>query len=295
MKKTRILAVVVCVMAAGSVARADTIRGIDMDFVTIGNAGNGTDPVTGNLYGAVSYSYRIGKYEVTAAQWSTFTSVAGIPVGNPASAYDQSPNLGSQQPISYVSWYEAAQFCNYLTSGDKSKGAYRFSGNNSNPGNFQSIDRVSSISTYGTTYVIPTENEWYKAAYFKPNASGYSLYANGTSTTPIAGVNSNYGQTFPPSGPWDIGSGTTEQNGTFDMMGNLLEWNETLIGSFDSGSGIRGGAYKSDDVSLASSGRGIRYSYYESHDTGFRVVSIPEPCSLVLLGLGGLALRYRKR
>jgi len=42
----------------------------------------------------------------------------------------------------------------------------------------------------GTIYVIPTEDEWYKAAYYA--GSGYSLYAFGTDTAPIAGTDTNY-------------------------------------------------------------------------------------------------------
>jgi hypothetical protein len=74
-----------------------------------------------------------------------------------------------------------------------------------------------------------SENKWYRAAYFKSNASGYCLYANGTNTAPVAGVNLNYGQTFPYFTPWEAGSGTIEQNVTFDRMGNVWEWNETLF------------------------------------------------------------------
>ncbi len=290
MKRVRltICLAVVCVMATVNFASADTIRGIGMDFVTIGNAGNGTDPATGNLYGAVSSSYRIGKYEVTNAQWNAFTAAAGAPTGTGTGT--GSYWTGAQQPTDSVSWYEAAQFCNYLTSGDKSKGAYQFSGNNTNPGNFLGIDRVSSISTYGTTYVIPTEDEWYKAAYFKPNGSGYSLYANGTSTAPVAGVNSNYNNVIPP---WNVGSGTQEQNGTFDMMGNVFEWNETLL--YGSYRYISGGSWGSDVDSLRSSGRYYdSYPYSEGSLFGFRVASVPEPCSLILLSIGGLLLR-RKR
>jgi len=258
-------------------ASADNIRGIDINFVNIGNAGNSTDPATGNLYGAVSSNYRIGKYEVTAAQWQTINTAAGI---------GDSGYWSGNQPTAAISWYEAAQFCNYLTSGDKYSGAYKFDIS----GNFLSIDRVSSISTYGTTYVIPTEDEWYKAAYFKPNASGYSLYANGTNTAPIAGVNSNYNMAI--GAPWDITNGTVEQNGTFDMMGNVWEWNEALIsGSYR---GIRGGSYGSYDNDLASSRRGIGYPFGGRDFIGFRVASVPEPCSLALLLIGGLALRNRK-
>jgi formylglycine-generating enzyme required for sulfatase activity len=305
--KIKVLAVIVCMLAAVNFASADTIRGINIDFVTIGNAGNAGDTRTGtdqwgqsiaNPYGcgAVGYNYRIGKYEVTNAQWNTFTAAAGAPTGTDGGYSYSAYWTGDQQPTNNISWYEAAQFCNYLTSGDKSKGAYQFSGNNTNPGNFQEIDRVSSISTYGTTYVIPTEDEWYKAAYYKPNGSGYSLYANGTDTAPVAGVNSNYDYVI--GAPWNITNGTQEQNGTFDMMGNVWEWNEASIVS--SYRGLRGGSYIfTGDGDIGSSYRSYNYYYYPGsgfNDIGFRVASVvPEPCSLVLLSIGGLALLRRKR
>jgi hypothetical protein len=85
MKKVKVLAVIVCMMAAVNFASADTIRGINIDFVTIGNANNaGNTRAEANPYGcgAVSSNYRIGKYEVTNAQWNTFTAAAGAPTGN---------------------------------------------------------------------------------------------------------------------------------------------------------------------------------------------------------------------
>ena len=95
------------------------------------------------------------------------TAAAGAPTGNDGGYGNPAYFTDAQQPTNNVYWYEAAQFCNYLTSGDKSKGAYQFSGNNANPGYFLGIDRVAAQTTYGTIYVIPTENEWYKAAYHK--------------------------------------------------------------------------------------------------------------------------------
>jgi formylglycine-generating enzyme required for sulfatase activity len=298
MKNVRILAVVVCVMAAVNFVSAETIRGINMDFVTIGNAGNAGDTRTGldnygyplaNPYGcgAVSYNYRIGKYEVTNAQWDIFTAAAGAPTGNPSEAYaDSAYFTGAQQPTNQVSWYETAQFCNYLTSGNKSLGAYQLGTDGS-----ITVNRASAISAYGTAYVIPTEDEWYKAAYFKPNASGYSLYANGLNTIPAADNGWNY-DSGSYSIPWDVSTGTQEQNGTFNMMGNVWEWNETLIGSHR---GFRGGSCFSYGNYLASSYPYSTDPYGVSYVIGFRVVEIPEPASMMILALGGLTLLGRRR
>ena len=283
-------------LAATSPAWADMIRGIDIDFVTIGNPGNSGDTRTDYPYsadpygcGAVDYEYRIGMYEITNAQWNAFVSAIGPPTGNPITAYELDAYwTDGSQPTNCVSWYEAAQFCNYLTSGDKSHGAYLFSGDNTNPGDFLGIDRGSAVLTYGVAYVIPTEDEWYKAAYY--TGSGYSTYSNGTDTSPIAGTDSNYDLAI--GQPWDVGTGKQEQNGTYNIMGNVCEWNETLTTS--SARGLRGGSYYHDAGYLASHYRGDVNPVSESKGTGLRVVSVPEPTILVMLSLGGLILQ-RKR
>ena len=284
-------------MAVVNFASADTIRGIGMDFVTIGNVGNpadtqvmSTDGTTG--YGAIGYDYRIGKYEVTNAQWNAFTSAAGAPTGNDGGYSYSAYYTGNQQPTNCISWYEGLQFCNYLTSGDKSKGAYQFSGNNANPGDFLGINRTTATASYGVIYVLPTEDEWYKAAYYKPNGSGYSLYANSLNIIPAADNGWNYtGGSY--STPWDVGTGAEEQNGTFDMMGNVCEWNETLIDG--SSRGVRGGSF----YYLHGLESSYRYYFYPDIENygllGFRVASVPEPCSIALLSLGGLALLRKHR
>ena len=119
---------------------------IDIDFVTIGNPGNPGDTraeANPSGCGAVDYDYRIGKYEVSSNQWQTINTAAGI---------GDSGYWSGEQPVAHISWYEATQFCNYLTSGDKYSGAYNFN----QSGNFMNIDRASAVSAYGIAYVPPT-------------------------------------------------------------------------------------------------------------------------------------------
>ncbi len=288
MKNLLVLVLLSMCLVTGAVSAA-SIRGIDIDFVAINNPGNEADS---SGFGAVDYTYQMGKYEITNAQWDAFVSAAGTPIGNPETAYDTSAYWPEASvPVNGVSWYEAAQFCNYLTSGDKSRGVYQFSGTNANPGDFVGIDRTLAISIYGTAYVIPTEDEWYKAAYYKPDGSGYSLYANGQDSIPVPDNGWNYdGGAY--NSPWSVGTGTEEQNGTYDMMGNVWELNENEI---DSSRIVRGGSFSPMDKLLGTSVRAGISPVNEYGFVGFRVAVVPEPCSLVLFGLGGLVLRCRKR
>ena len=136
--------------------------------------------------------------------------------------------------------------------------------------------------------MLTSEDEWYKAAYYKNGV--YSLYANGTNTAPVAGIDSNYNLAVGHT--WDGSvNGTLEQNGTKDMMGNTWEWNEGL----ESGSyrGQRGGSVGYVDYYLRASGRVTDSPTRESYYLGFRVsevAPVPEPSSIIALAGGLISL-----
>src|SRR5262249_14157031 len=72
----RIFSAIVCAMAVCSCGSAVAIT---IDTVLVGDAGNPNDPADGDgnvsgvqNFGAVSYEYRIGKYEVTVRQFTSF-------------------------------------------------------------------------------------------------------------------------------------------------------------------------------------------------------------------------------
>ena len=278
------------------IAQAEIIRGINMDFVNIGNAGNLEDIADYGSHGAVSYNYHIAKYEVTIAQFTT-AYIADSRIGNGNEDYWDTGgrSVGTDAPASQVSWFEAATFCNWLTSGDAySGGAYQFDGTGSLT---NVLTRAQILANGGLFYVLPTEDEWYKAAYFDASgANGYSLYANGSDSYPVGGTNANPQANYmgndegyvneDPNWTWAVGTGGIEQNGTYDMMGNVEEWMENSLND----DVVRGGYYFDITNAVSAAGRASWTGGVEDYAIGFRVASVPEPAVVSLLLSSGLML-----
>lgn len=340
--------VMTCVVFAAAVAvLASAARAaITIDMVRVGNTGNIADTAanTGDYAarGAVNYAYNIGKYEVTAGQYTAFLSaVAGVDtyglyntsmsntsngsgiartgggtVGNPY-AYTVDP-VFTNRPANYVSWGDAARFCNWIANGQPTgaqgpatteDGSYYLNGALTE----SALGGV--MRKTGATWFIPTEDEWYKAAYHKNdgNTANYFTYPTSNNTAPGQnmadpfGNNANY-YTAPYTLPIDSGKYTTLvgefQNsaspyGTFDQGGNVWEWNEALFPS--SSRGMSGGSYNNYlGFALAARAREVTDATHEENFIGFRVASVPEPGCIALLLAGavvlqGFAWRRRKR
>jgi len=302
---------------------------VTFDWATIGNPGNagelsgagaggyGPDAIVGG----VDYTYRISKYEVTNGQYIEFlnsvasqgdpnglynTNMAGTyggiarnGSGTVADPYIYSPKGGDdnwlRRPVNYVSPKDAMRFTNWLENGqgtgDTETGVYTINAQN------------NEVRKSNATYFLPTENEWYKAAYHKNDgvtgnywdyptqsniAPGYvnsSGNLSGTGTAFVEGVTDpgNYATWDGHDGADGIGSpyymtsvGEWENSespyGTFDQGGNVWEWNETIVTNPQRG--VRGGGwnyhYKNN---LHAGDRHLQYPTYESDDVGFRVAS----------------------
>jgi len=352
---------------AGVMLLMGTAGAVEIETVPVGNLGN-TDDTHGDGYGAVNYAYNIGKYEVTAGQYTEFLNAVDPDGTNPHGLYNDnmdSNTYGCQitwnsdsstydfsgapsgtvadwqdRPVNYVSWYDAAMFANWMTSGNVDQGAYDTSPGagwgDSNASNYTGITAHDSpemgalVVTYGKVWVIPTEDEWYKAAYHKNdgdtgnyfdyptssdtapgyvdnsgNLSGtgnpfveggtdpgnYATY-DGDSETVIRGIGGPYYRT--EVGEWE---NSDSPYGTFDQGGNVWEWNETLI---DASRGWRGGSFSylqfADSLHASDRYYFLTLPPHEYNDIGFRVASVPEPTSITLLVCGALGLlAYRRR
>jgi len=316
----RMMFLAVVVVSLVSAAMADNFgtgtNTLTINFVTISGSTNPTAEQTtaGELegFGIVDNDYRMGVHEITNAQWNKFKAeLAPVAVtGDPLDAYNEDPYFtGTNVPTNYVSWYEAAQMVNWLNTSTGNPAAYKFTGtqgedeNDSDPYTLAvwvsgdiGYDAGNPYRNSGAKYYMPTEDEWVKAAYW--NGATIQTYATPDDTLPVEDVEANY-EFESGDAPWDVGSGSEELNGTFDMMGNVMEWMESPYDpsyGVDSSRGLRGGSYRYGYGDLASSYRVDNPPSYGLYCIGFRVASeVPEPCSLGLLVLGGLALIKRRR
>ena len=314
---------VLALLGLGIAAQADVFNlgagYTNLETVAVGDPGNAADTITPNPgYGSVGYNYHIGKYEVTAKQYTDFLNAkaqtdtyglyntnmwsssygckieqsGGGTVDNPYS-YAVASDYANR-PVNYVSYWDSCRFANWLGNGqgdgDTETGAYTLNGYNDWDG--RTIQRNA-----GWKWAVTSEDEWYKAAYYKGGGL-CSLYANGTSTAPVAGTASNYNMAIGHT--WDGSTnGALEQNGTKDMMGNVWEWNEAIVDQDVNYAcrGVRGGSFYGS-LGLQSS---VRANIFiipdDEYDfNGFRVSEVPEPSSIITL-LGGLAglLGIRRR
>lgn len=287
-----------------------------MEFVTISNSGNLPD-TTGdpNPAGSVAYDYGIGKFEVSENMIDKFNASQSLQITK--------DTRGANKPATGISWNEAARFVNWLNTSTGNQAAYKFTtdGVNDNialwaPGDV-GYDVSNPYRNSMAKYVLPSYNEWYKAAYYDPINSTYYDFTTGSDTIPTAvgsGTGSGtvvYGQS-PAQGPADVNlAGGLSPYGVMGFAGNVSELEESsfdLANSSDSSNrGIRGANwYDTDTLYLSSSSRfGVSPSH-QDFNFGFRVVSlsasggaaVPEPSILVistLVGLGGLVRRTRMK
>ena len=295
---------------------------VEIETVLVGDAGNAPD-TTG--YGAVAYDFSIGKYEVTIGQYAVFLNsvasvtsqtnliqlwhkkmgeevrIAGISrtgSGTKEQPYRYAVVGSSNRPISYVSWLDAARFANWMHNGatngaSTETGAYKLDG---------AVSGIFKKNT-GAKWWVPSEDEWYKAAYYKGGGkdAGYWLYPTRSNTSPgnVVGSATNqanfwkgvfsvtqsavYPETTSLS---EVGAFTNSPSayGTYDQGGNVLEWNDAVIGEFSRG--LRGGDWNGNELGLQSLTRGDGGNgapTYKDDDIGFRLATLPQSSAGALL------------
>jgi len=342
-------------------AIAPAALAISIDFVTVGNPGNAPDPNYGG-FGAISYSFAIGKYEVTNSQYTAFLNS----VANVSDAYSLYPDTNnslqpnneinvahsvsrgisrqaisggflysteanmSEKPVNFATWFSAVRFVNWMANGQPvgtqtdattENGAYSLNGVMAN-GFDITRNAINPNTSAPLSFWLPSESEWYKAAFYDPTlaagSGGYWLYPTQSTTQPTIASATATGDIANP-GPnvanyasgvtWNglnqnlttvgsAGAESTSYYGTYDQSGNVWEWSEAVVKG-GTARGLRQGSandptapnqYDKDFMaaSLSDNGRAPQYYYWNA---GFRIATaVPEPsaASLFLLAAAWL-------
>jgi len=278
---------------------ASAAHAVTFDWATVGNPGNAADKNYGNggAFGAVADTYRISKHEVTNDQYAEFLNAVAatdnfggtdptlynssmdITQSGSSGSFSYAVNTGfGPNPVNNVSFFDSMRFVNWLENGQGSgsteSGVYTIDIDNGN----------NETRALGATFFIPSEDEWYKAAYYDPRseAAGGPRFDDNywlkptrsdtspTSEAPPGGTNSaNWiGAVGDTTG---VGAypNSTSFYGTFDQGGNVKEWNECDPGF----RGYRGAGWDFF-FGMAASERNRVSAHSAFDDLGFRVASI---------------------
>ena len=183
-------------LAVFALGTSVTHAAVTFDWATVGDEGNANDS-TG--YGSVAYTYQIATKEVNLIQYTEFLNavaatdvnglynpnmasngnIAGITRSGSSGSYTYSVIGSGLRPVTYVGWNDAARFVNWLQNGQ---------GAGSTETGVYDMSLTTPVRSGSASFWIPSENEWYKAAYYDPGVDGpgddYWLYPTRSDTAP---------------------------------------------------------------------------------------------------------------
>jgi len=283
------------------------------------------------ICGAVDYVYRIGKFEVTTGQYTEFLNAVaatdtyglyntdmwsdsfGCRIERTGSAGSYTYGVSadrSNRPVNVISWGDAARFANWLHNGQPTgvqdlttteDGSYYLNGATSN----EAVSAV--VRRPDATWVIPSEDEWYKAAYHHNDGvtGNYWDYLTESDTLPTSeappGTDVTNGSANYYASGWTIGSPyyrtevgaynakpSDSPYGTFDQGGNAWEWNEAVLDNWLRG--VRGASYGYDNESLRAASRSFINPSFADQHIGFRVAEVSEQLPVPAVSEWGVVL-----
>lgn len=271
-----------------------------IEFVIIKNENNSPDQ---NGLGSVSYTYNIGKYEISRDQ-ALRASSSGITVAD----MGYFANITGQTPATGITWNEAAKYVNWMNTSSGFQPAYKINQHGS-PELWSALDYGynpnNRFRNIYAKYFLPSADEWYKAAFSSPSG-GWTTYATASDQAPTAvfdGLSGVVYQKIYQNGPAPItNAGALSAWGTMAQSGNVQEWTESAFDGTNNDSSeareIRGGHwYSSTAGAVSSSSRTglLPYSDSDSLINGFRVAMVPEPSTVSLIFAFGILCYLRPR
>ncbi len=300
-------AAITLVLVCAPIALPRSVAAYLFEGVPIVADGAACDVQPQGCFGDVPYAYQISRYEVTCTEYAEFLQdvasavdphalydarmsdtdgeVGCISRNGSAGAYLYAAIPGREdRAANYISWDGAARYANWLETGSTESGVYDMS-------------HVTPEREPGASFFLPSEDEWYRAAYYDAATQEYTDYpVAGTMTCSHPSPAITAGNCFfpvSPFEPFDVGSypNAESASGTLDQGGNVWEWVDT---PYADGRIIRGGSFQHD---ISRPKRNFQHvpldADFRSGKTGLRVA--PEPGRAPALAAGALTIAGLRR
>lgn len=293
--------------ACGAVALTSAASAVvTIPVVPIGNPGNHADSATGR--GAVPYGYLIGTTEVTNTQYAAFLNAvarsdpnalhipemgsgvgAGISRSGTDGSFTYAPMSGRENmPTGYVNFWSACRFANWLHNGQPNgaqgpmtteDGAYTLTA--------AGVANNTVVRNPGAQWFVPSDNEWYKAAYYQPAAQGGDSDGYWICPDSTNGVCA-----YPFPGVATVGSFPANFSGTYDMLSNVFEWTEAVptLSTLALHRHSRSSAYLAARSTPLSTTTSVSRATLQSHLFGFRVAPKHPPSTAGACCLGSACI-----
>ncbi len=303
-----------------------------IDFVTVGNPGN-MDLTFANPsippLGGVDYFFGMGKHEVSRDMVIKASQAGNLGISQPDMvlqapcpagmdcSMSQLVTAGPKTPASAITFLEAARFVNWLNTSEGFAPAYKFE---KQPGDVgyspadkllawspadPGYDPMKPFRNSRAAYVLPSKDEFVKAAYYDPAkgaTGGYWAWPTGSDQKPAAVASGMAPETAVHSqfsdtrffADIDLAGGLSPY-GTMGQAGNGSEWvEETNLSA--STTAFCGGTYVGISIANRLCGSNLTNADAKLVDMGFRVAKVPEPSTglSALLGMFALATRRRR-
>ncbi|MFW6262584.1 MAG: formylglycine-generating enzyme family protein [Thermotogota bacterium] len=190
----------------------------------------------------LTYDYEIGKYEVTNKEFLAFLNGASVPAdgilnGNKlmrtddASAfkyegceYSLKSNRREDNPVIFVTWYGAIEYCNWLSEKEGLAKVY------DSDGDLIHNETKTNDITQVEGYRLLTEAEWEYAARGGHESTEDYKYAGSDDINEVAWYKGNDSEGIPQ----EVGKKKPNEIGIYDMSGNVSEWCHDNYGNYPS-------------------------------------------------------------